>query len=135
MFSDVAGHQIETFLVVEIDDANAVLTKPLDAAGKVPAITDYEGSNAELADESAAIPAWRERGNHHQVAIRALPACAAEGIRLAMDGWVAFLNAAIVPSADEFAVMGEKRGAYGDSALGVAQPRFVESDGEHLLIE
>ena len=66
------------------------------------ALADHQRADAELANQAAAIPARRERRNHHQVAITALPAGAAKGIRLAVDAGIALLHTAVTAPAQQF---------------------------------
>jgi len=135
MFGDVAGEQIDTLDAVEIDDANAVFAKPVDAALEVAAFADNECSDAELADKAAAIPARSKGGDHDQVAIGSLPACVAEGVGFAMHGRIILLNAAVVSAAYEGSILLEKRCADGDSTFGEALTRFFDGDGEHRVVK
>ena len=99
IFADISGQEVDAFGGMQVDDLNAVLAEPVDPASEVDRLAyDYSG-DAELADQSAAIPARRQRGNHDLVAIGALASCAAEGIGLSMDGRVVFLDPPIATPA------------------------------------
>ncbi len=63
---------------------------------EIDGLADDYGGDAELADEAAAIPARRQRGDHNLVAIGALTAGTAEGVGFSVDGWIVFLHAAVV---------------------------------------
>jgi len=104
---DIIRHHVDALLAVEVDDADAVFSKPLNAALEVAAFADDEGSDVELADEAAAIPAGGEGGDHHEVAVVALAAGAAECVGFTVDGGVTLLDAAIVASTDEFSGLRE----------------------------
>src|SRR5882757_806683 len=88
IFSDVSGEEIDAIGGVQIDDLDAIFAKPVDAALEVDRFSDDYGRNAELADQTAAIPTRRQRGDHDFVAIGALTACAAEGVRLTVNARV-----------------------------------------------
>ena len=102
---------------MEFDDFNVKFAQPVDAATEVLGFTNDDGSKPELADESTAIPAGRKRGDHDEVAVGSLAPSMAEGIGLAVDGWIVLLNTAIVSDADELAAGVENGGADRDSAL------------------
>src|SRR5215472_9491259 len=102
MAADEASQEIDAFAGVEVNDGDAILAEPLDATLEVDGFADQHGADAKLADEAAAIPAGRKRGDHDFVAIPALASGAAKGVGFAVDGRIAFLNASVVALAEKF---------------------------------
>src|SRR5690242_279723 len=101
MPGDVALQQRLALLVFEVDDLNAMIAQPIDAADKGAALTDNDSAESELPNEAATVPAGRERSDHDQIAITALAPGAAECIGFPVDTGIALLNAAIVAAADK----------------------------------
>src|SRR5690349_18764952 len=69
MGGDVLGEEVDAVGGIEVDDGDAVVAEPVEAAGEVDRFADDDGTDAELADEAAAIPARGERGRHDGVAV------------------------------------------------------------------
>ena len=128
---DVIGEQSDAFLRVEIDDFNVEGAEPVDAALEGAGFADDDAGKTELANEAAAIPARRERGDHCEFAVAALAAGAAEGVGFSVEGGITELHPAIVAGAEQRAVLIEDGGADGDATFGEAFAGFGESDGEH----
>ena len=57
VLGDEAFKQLAALACVEIDDLDAIFAQPVEAAGKGAAFADHERADAELAHQSAAIPA------------------------------------------------------------------------------
>jgi len=131
MLGDEGVEEFAAFGVVEIDHVNAVLAEPINASREGTAFADHHGSDAELADQAAAVPARSQRGDHDEVAVAALAAGAAEGVRFAVNAGVALLDAAIAAPAQHFTSLGEQRGADGDAPFVESGAGFFNSDGEH----
>src|ERR1700756_128974 len=70
---DVVCEQIDTFLRMQVDHFDAILSQPADAAPKIHRLADNQRADAELPHQSAAIPAGGQRGHHDFVPITALP--------------------------------------------------------------
>ncbi len=128
---DVGGEEQNAILRVEIDDFDVESAEPVDAALEGAGFSDNDASKTELPDESAAVPAGSERGDHRKFAIGALATGVAEGIGFSVERRVAKLQAAVVPGAEKSAVFIENCGADGDAAFGKALTGFGESDREH----
>lgn len=128
---DVGGEEGDAFGGVEVDDLDAELAEPVDAAAEVLALADDETAEAELADEAGAVPAGGEGGDHGDGAVAALAAGAAEGVGLGMGAGVAILHAAVVAGGDEAAVGVVERGTDGKAALVEAEAGFVKGGNEH----
>ena len=79
---DVIGEKRGAFGGIKVNYLHAERAKPVNAALKRAAFADDERAEAELADEAAAIPARRERGDHDEIAITALASGAAECVGL-----------------------------------------------------
>ncbi len=92
-------------------DLDAVVAEPVDASLEGLAFADDDGAEAKLADESCAVPAGGEGGDHDQVSIRALTAGVAEGVGLRVSGWVVVLDAAVVSREPRRAPSGRKMAA------------------------
>src|SRR5271165_710140 len=133
--ADVISHERDAFAGREVVDLDAVVAQPVDASLEGLAFTDDDGAEAKLADESCAVPAGGEGGDHNQVSIRALAAGVAEGIGLRVSGWVVVLDTSIVATSDQGAedgAVGTKDGGpYGDASFGEAKSGFRDGDGEH----
>src|SRR5882757_3853172 len=99
IFSDVSGEEIDAIGGMQIDDVDAIFAKSVDAALEVDRFSDDYGRNAELADQTAAIPTRRQCGDHDLVAIGTLAACAAERVSFTVDARVVLLNPPIMTSA------------------------------------
>src|SRR5262249_7937670 len=114
---DVAGEHVDALARVEIDDLDPVLAEPVDAAWKVDRLPDDDRTDAELADQPAAVPAGRQRRDHDRVAIASLPAGIAESVGLAVHRRVVLLDAPVVASPEQPALGVEERAADRDAAL------------------
>ena len=99
IFADVSGQEIDAIRGMQVDDVDAIFAKPVDAALEVDRFSDDYGRNAELADQTAAIPTRRQCGDHDLVAIGALAPRAAEGVGFTVDARVVLLNPPIMTSA------------------------------------
>jgi len=131
IFFDVSGEEGDAFLGVEVDDFDVEGAEPVDAALEGAGFADHDASESELADEAAAVPAGRERGDHGQFAVAALASGVAEGVGFSVEGGIVILYAAIVTGAEEGSVFVEDRGADRDAAFGESFAGFGEGDGEH----
>jgi hypothetical protein len=134
MLSDVAFQQEPAILIIEVDDFNTVVTKPVETARESTAFANDNGAEAKLSYKAAAIPAWRERCNHNQVAIAALAAGTAKCIRFAVNAGIAVLHAAVVAAADKFSGTRKDGSTDGNSSFGATQARFIERDLKHLFV-
>ena len=128
---DEVGHEGDAGGGGEVEDGDVDGAEPVDAAGEGLGFADDEGAEAELADESAAVPAGGEGGDDDEVAVGALAAGAAEGVGFGVDGGVGLLDATIAAGTDEVAGGGEDGGADGDAAFGEAEAGFREGDLKH----
>src|ERR1051325_6635696 len=96
MRRDELAEHPDALLRVQVDDLDAVLGEPPFAALEVHRLAEHDLRNPELPHQAAAVPAGRERRDHHRVAIAALAAGIAESIRLAVHRGVVLLDAAAV---------------------------------------
>lgn len=126
IFSDEFAEHIDTFFRRKIHDFDSIVSEPVDTAAKILGLADYHGADAELPDQTAAIPAGRERRDHNFVAIAFLPAGSAKGVGLAMRGRVAVLHPAIVASGKQFSVRIEEGCADRNAAFGEALASFAD---------
>ena len=129
---DEAAQQLDALGVVEHDDPAAVLGHPGVAALEVACLADDHGADPELAQQPAAVPARRERGDHDAVGVVAPASGGPEGGRLGVHGGVAVLDPAVVPAAEQGAVLVEEGGADGDAPFGQTRAGLLQRDGEHL---
>src|SRR4051794_6145058 len=134
MLVDEPPQELEAGLGVEVDHGHAALAQPIHAALEGARLADHDGPDPELAHETAAVPARRERRDHHRVAVGAPAPGIAERVGLAVDGRVVVLDAAVVPAAQQRPVGMEERRADRDPALGAPGPRLLERDLQHLLV-
>src|SRR5690606_4605288 len=125
----VAQHR-DAALVGQVDDVDAVLAQPVEAAVEVHRLAHYHGADVELAHQAAAVPARGQGGDHDGVPVAALAAGLAEGVGFAVHGRVAFLHAAVVAAAEQGAVVAVQRGANRDAAFGQALAGFVDGGVE-----
>ncbi len=126
---DEVAHHGDAVGVGEVDDLGAVVAEPVLAAGEVDAFADDESAEVELADETGAVPAGGERGDHDEVAVGALAAGVAEGVGFAVDAGVVLLDASVVATGDEGTVGAEDGGADGEASFGEAEAGFFECYG------
>src|SRR5581483_4627896 len=126
--------QSAAFLAVEIDDFDAILAEPLDSPTESAALAYDDYSDAKLPHQPAAIPAGSERCDHHQIAIAALAAGAAKGIRLAVDTGIALLHTAIAATAHQLTRAREEGRADWNATLCKPQTRLVECHIQHAPI-
>jgi hypothetical protein len=134
MPSDVAFQQEPAILIIEVDDFNTVVTKPVETARESTAFANDIGAEAKLSYKAAAIPAWRERRNHNQIAVATLATGAAKCIRLAVDTGIALLHAAIAATADKFSGTRKDGPTDGNSSFGATQASLVQCDLKHLFV-
>src|SRR5580704_2757880 len=121
---DKFAQHLHTFFRRKINHFDSVFLKPVDPAAKIHGFTDNHHSNSELADQSAAIPARRERRHHDLVAIAFLAPRSAKCIGLSMRRRIALLHPAVVPSAQKFPGVIEKSRADRNPALRKPVLRF-----------
>jgi len=131
VFADVIGHELDAFRRGEIVNLDAVVAEPVDASLKSLAFADDDGPEAKLTDQSRAVPAGGEGGDHDEVAIGALAAGVAEGVGFTVGRGVAVLDAAIVARAEESAIASEDGGPNGDASFGETEAGFRDGDGKH----
>ena len=122
---------VDALRVLEQHDPAAVLGHPVVAALEVPRLADHDRADAELAQQPAAVPARRERGDHDAVGVVAAPTGGAEGGRLGVHRGVAVLDPAVVAAPEQGPVLVEQRGADRDAALGEAVASLCDGDLEH----
>ncbi len=135
MRGDVGLHHVPAVRVVEIDDFDAVFAQPIQPALKAAALAHHQGTDAELAHQAAAIPAWGQRGDHDQVAVAALAAGTAKGVGFPVNAGVALLHALVSSAADQGASFGKQCGADGDAAFGQAEACFLKRYGQHRFVQ
>jgi hypothetical protein len=128
---DVAGQELHAFPRGEVVDLDTVFAEPVDASLEGLAFSDDDGAEPELADKAGAVPARSERGDHDEVAVRALAAGVAEGVGLSMGGRVVVLDAAVVSRTEEGAVVAENSGSDGDASFGESLAGLGDGDGKH----
>ena len=116
----------------EVDDLYAVFPEPVETAGEVDRLAEDHPADAELPDEAAAVPARSERRHHRLVAVTALAARLAERVDLAVDRRVVFLDAPVVPAAEQSSAPVEERGADRDAALREPQPGLLDRNDKWL---
>lgn len=118
---------------IEIDNFDAVLSQPIDPALKRLRFANDYRSNAELANETAAIPA-RSKGRHHNcVTIAALAPGFAKGIRLTVYCRIVLLHATVMTATEKFATAVKQRRADRNSAFRQSSPGFFYGDVEQRL--
>jgi hypothetical protein len=128
---DELFEKVDAFLGVKVDHADAVFDEPIEAAAEGDGLADDDGSDLELADEAAAIPAGGEGGDHDFVAVSALAAGFAEGVGFAVDTGVGLLDAAVAASGEQGAGVVEESCSDGDAAFVQTEAGFVDGDAEH----
>jgi hypothetical protein len=118
---------------MQVHDLDAVFAKPVNPSPKVYRFAHDDSWDAELADQTAAIPTRRQSRNHDLVSIGALASCTAEGVRLSVNGRVVLLDSPIVTAAEERSLRVKKRRADWDPAFREALARFLCGDFQHSL--
>ncbi len=100
---------------VHVDHFDSGIAEPLNAAVEIDGLTHDYFFEVELAGESRAVPAWSECGYEDLVAVGFLPAGFPESICFAVDGWIIFLDPAVVATTDEVTFKIEYSAADGNS--------------------
>src|ERR1017187_434130 len=103
---------------MEVDDLYAGRAQPFHAALEVAALSDDRHAETKLPHKAAAIPAGRQRCDHAEFAIAALPPRITEGVGFAMQRRISVLHAAVVSGPKEFAAFVKNRRADRYAALG-----------------
>jgi hypothetical protein len=134
MRRNVARKHFDAFLRTKINHFDPVSAQPIDSTTKIHRFADDHRPDAKLPYKPAAVPARRQRRDHDLVVITALSPGFAKRIGLAMDRGVVFLNATIVPPAQQLATLIEKRCPDWNSSFGETLPRFVDGNAQHLGI-
>src|SRR5437773_7895936 len=98
--NEVSEHP-DALLRVQVDDLDAALGEPPLAALEVHRLAEHDLRDAELPHEAAAVPARREGRHHHGAAVAALAAGVPERVRLAVDGGIVVLHAAVVAPSEQ----------------------------------
>src|SRR5579862_4286735 len=111
MTANESFEQLAALTIVEIDHFDAVFAQPVEPACESAALAHHKRANAKLPYQAAAVPAWRQSGHHHQIAVAALATGAAKGVGFAVDARVTLLDPPIAPSAQQVAFARKKRRA------------------------
>src|SRR5690606_23934668 len=134
VFGDEQFHHRHALGVVEHHHLDAVFGQPLVTTEEGAGLADHDPGDAELADETGAVPARRQRRRHRRAPVGAAPPGGAEGGGLAVDGGVAVLDPAVVALSPQLPV-GPEQGRPDGDASGVRPPeRLLLGDLEHLLV-
>ena len=134
MFANKVGEKLDTFFGMEIEDFDATLSQPVDAAAKVHRLSNDNGQDSKLANQAAAIPAGCQRRDHDFVAIASLASGAAECIGFAVNGRIILLNTAVMAATKQLTIAGKERGAYRYATLREALAGFRDGDLQHGVI-
>lgn len=126
MFGDECAQEFLALRVVEIDDMDAALAEPVDAALEGLGFAHDDGANTELAYEAAAVPARSERCRHDRVAIGALPSRFTKGVGLPVGRRIILLNTPIVTAAQEISFPVEESRSDRNAALAEALTGFFD---------
>src|ERR1700704_2691931 len=129
--ADILAQQRGALRRIEIKDSYAKRAQPLHAALKIAALADDQRTEAKLPDQSTAIPARRQRGDHGQASIAALASRIAEGIGLAMHRRVIVLHSTVMTRADEFARAIKDRSSDRDASFGQPFAGFRQRHRQH----
>src|SRR5512143_841016 len=103
MSGNVIRQQLDALFRLEVDHRDAVLAKPVDTALKVDRLANDHRTDSKLANQSAAVPARRERRHHYRVAVASLSSGFAKGVGLAVNRWIVLLYAPVVSSPKQIA--------------------------------
>jgi hypothetical protein len=128
---NVTRQQLYALFRIEIDHLDAVLSKPINGALKIDRLADDHCSDSELANQTAAVPARRKRRHHYLLAIASLPAGFAKGVSFAVHRQIVLLNAPVVSSPEQFALLIEQRRANRDAAFSESPASFFDRDSQH----
>ncbi len=127
------GDDVDALLGVQVEDVYAFFAEVVDAALGVDGVADDDLVEAELVDESGAVPAGCEGGDEDLVVPVGVAAGGAEGVSFAVEGAVALLNETVAAGAEEGSVDVEDGSADGDSAFADSDAGLFDGDGEHAL--
>jgi hypothetical protein len=96
---DECIEQVDAFLRLQVEDLDAVPSKPFNATVKSLRLTYNDGPDPKLADQTAAVPARSKSGGHDGITVRTLPARFAERVCLSVARRIILLHAAVVAAA------------------------------------
>src|SRR5882757_2623551 len=116
---------------MQIDNVDALLLEPVHTALRIHAITDDHLAEAELINQTTAVPARGERGDQDRVAPGRTAPGSAEGVGFSVQRAVAFLHQAVVPCSQQGAVDMEDGSPNGNSALSKANAGLFQCDSQH----
>ena len=119
---------------MQIDDVDTMLAQPVDAALEGDRFAHHHSADIELPHQPAAVPAWRQRGDHDGVLVAALATSLAECIGLAVHGRVVFLHAAVMAAAKQTSVAVVQRGPDRDAAFGQTLAGFGDGGVEQRAV-
>src|SRR3954466_15191976 len=135
MLVDERLQQTGAGIGIEVDHGHAgLLAQPVEAALERPRLPDHHGPDPELPDQPTAVPAGSECRDHDRVPVRAPPPGVLERGGLAVHRRAAVLHPAVVPAAEQRAVLVKERGADRHPALRPALARLLERDLQHRRV-
>src|SRR5262249_32981349 len=117
MRSDVVIEHRTAYVRLQVHDPHAVVSQPVDTSLEGGRLAHYHGSDLELPDKPAAVPARRESRSHNRVFVRKLPSCVSECVRLRVHRRIALLNSPVVPATEQIPVRIEQRCADWNAAF------------------
>src|SRR5688572_15691791 len=99
MRGDEFPQQLFAFRGLKVDDLHAAFAQPVDAALESARLPDDHGTDLELHDEAAAVPAGRQCRHHDGTGIPTLTSGLAERVGLAVYRGISVLHAAVAAGA------------------------------------
>jgi hypothetical protein len=129
---DELGHHVEALSIVENRYRDAVLGKPVVTAAERARLADDDRPDVELAHQTTAIPARRQRRHHDRRPVVALASRGTEGVGLAVHRGVVVLHPPVASATEQHSVGAEEGGADRYSTLRQPLPGLADGDGEHV---
>src|ERR1700728_1219932 len=132
MARDEAPQQLDALGIGQVDHLDTVVGQPIVPTREVLRLAHDHGADAELTDQPAAVPARRQRGDHHRVGIVPSPSGVAEGVGLAVHRGVVLFDAAVAASSEQGPVAVKESATDRDTPLAESDPGLFQRDLEEF---
>ncbi len=134
MFAYELPEQADAIGGLQIHDARAPLPQPVERPGEVDRLAGDDRPDAELASQTAAVPARREGRDQDCVAVVSSAPRVAERVGLGVERRILVLNPTVVSSSQERPLRVEQGGSDRNAAFGETEAGFFQSDGKERRV-
>jgi len=134
MTADEFPEQADAIGGLQIHDPRAHLPQPIERAGEIDRLAGDDRADAELARETAAVPARRESRDQDRVAVASSAARIPERVGLGVERRILVLNPPVVSPSQKPSLRVEQSGSDRDAAFGEAKAGLVQRDGKERRV-